>query len=201
MNRSERRFPLLTLGLVLAIVAVYGLELAGDGMGLCRSLGFVPADPSVGTALSSLFLHDPSGLTHVGANGLVLAVVGTLVEREVGAWRFAALFVLGGLAGAGLHVVVDPASTTPLVGCSGSLFALLAAAAVLYGPATLVFVVLLATANVVQAFGGPGDAAVSFACHLGGLACGVALVALARLCGSMELRRPRARRAAALGSV
>lgn len=76
----------------------------------------------------------------------------------------------------------------PLVGCSGSLFALLAVAAVLW-PGLLGFVVAFAGINLFEVLTGTGGS-VAVGVHLGGLACGVVLVALERLRG-VELRRPR----------
>jgi membrane associated rhomboid family serine protease len=180
--------PLVTVTLAASILAVYGLELAGDGRALCARFGFTPAHPSLVTAATSLLLHEPSSLLHVGGNLVFLIVFGVIVEREIGGPRFLALFLAGGLAGAAMHVVVDPGSLSPLVGCSGSLFAVLAVAAALYGPGMLAFVAVLVATNVAHAFGAPGDAVVSFGCHLGGFASGVALVVLTRLRG-VDLHR------------
>ena len=180
-------FPLVTALLAVAIVAVFAVELASpDPMTFAEAHGFVAATPSFGSALTSMLVHDPDGLAHVGGNLLVLLVVGTLVERAIGSLRFLALFAAGGIAGAALHCVVD---SSILVGCSGSLFAVLAVAAAIYGPAMLTFVAVLIAAAIGQAFGfgGSGDAGVSFACHLGGFALGAAVVVLSRLRG-VDLR-------------
>jgi membrane associated rhomboid family serine protease len=184
MKRPARApLPLVTLGLVGAILAVFAVELAGDGAGLCAVYGFVPAHPSLGTALSSLFVHDAPSWSHIAGNLVVLLLVGSRVEKALGSTRFAALFLAGGLAGAAMHVVVDPNSTTPLVGCSGSLFAVLAVAAALFGPVVLAFIAVLALANILHAFGGPEDAGVSFGAHLRGLFAGFLVVLLGRLRG------------------
>ncbi len=180
-RRARAPLPLATFALATAILAVYGVELAGDGQALCATYGLVPAHPSFGTALASLFLHDPTGLAHIGGNLVVLILIGSRLERMIGSTRFAALYFAGGLAGAALHIVVDPSSSAPLVGCSGALFAVLAVAAVLFGPAMLVFTSLLVAANVWHAFGGPGEVAVSFGCHIGGFAAGTAVVLLWRV--------------------
>jgi membrane associated rhomboid family serine protease len=179
--------PLATFALAVTIVATFALELAGDGMGICTRLGFVPARPTAVSALASLFLHDPSGPAHVGGNLAVLLLVGSRVERAIGSTWFAGLYLGGGLAGAALHVVVDSTSTVPLIGASGGLFALLAVAAALFGPALLTFVAVLVVANVWHALGGWGDEGVSFACHLGGFFAGTAAVAVARVRG-VDLR-------------
>jgi membrane associated rhomboid family serine protease len=168
----------VTAVVAAVILGVYGLELAGDGQALCDAYGLVPARPSFGTALTSMWLHDPTNVCHVGGNLATLVLVGSRVERAIGSTRFAAIYLAGGLAGAAMHVVVDPNSTTPLVGCSGSLFAVLAVAAALFGPAMLGFVAVLVVSNILHAFGGPGAAGVSFGAHIGGFVLGVLVVAL-----------------------
>lgn len=125
------------------------------------------------------------------ANLAVLVLVRSRVERALGSTRFGALFLGRGLAGAALNVVVDPSSTTPLVGDSGALFALLAVAAALFGPGVLAFVAVLVATNILHAFGGPGADGVSFACHLGGFFAGTVAIVFARL------RRINVRRAVA----
>jgi membrane associated rhomboid family serine protease len=188
MKRPPRVPPLVTLALAAAILAVFAVELAGDGAELCAQFGLVPASPTLVTAAASLFLHDPSSLWHVGGNLAVLLLVGSRVEQAIGSTRLLGLFLAGGLAGVALHIVVDPSSLSPLVGCSGALFAVLAVAAALYGPGMLAFVAALVATNVAHAFGAPSEAAVSFGAHLGGFAMGTALVLLARLRGVDQRR-------------
>jgi membrane associated rhomboid family serine protease len=187
MKRRAPALPVATLGPAAVIQGVYGLELAGDGQAVCDAYGLVPARPSLVTALTSMWLHDPSTFWHAGGNLATLVLVGSRVERAIGSTRFAAIYFVGGLAGAALHLVVDPTSTVPLVGASGALFAVLAVAAVVFGPGMLAFTVVLALTNIVHAFGAAGPPGVSFGTHLGGFAFGVLVVALARLRG-VDLR-------------
>lgn len=189
MNRTAPHPVLLaTLALSALVLAVFAVEFAGDGQALCARFGFVAADPTLGSALTSLLIHDPSGWTHVLGNVVVLALVGSRVEQAIGSTRFAGLFFAGGLAGAALHVAVDPTSTIPLVGCSGALFAVLAVAGTLFGAPMLAFVTVLVATNIAHDFGAPGDTSVSFGDHLGGFAMGAALVLLART-SRVDLRR------------
>lgn len=97
---ARARCPLATVAIATAMVTVYGFELAGDGAGLCQRFGFIAARPTLATALASLLLHDPENVRHVGGNLALLTLFGVTVERALGSWRFAGLFVLGGLAGA-----------------------------------------------------------------------------------------------------
>ncbi len=84
----------------------------------------------------------------------------------------------------------------PLVGCSGALFAVLAVAATLYGPAMLAFVAVLVASNILHAFGVSGAEGVSFGDHIGGFAAGALVVVLARLLGG-DLRLGASRAVAA----
>ncbi len=66
---------------------------------------------------------------HVIFNALWLAAFGAPVARRCGAWRYGLIALAGSVAGAILHVALAPLSTTPLVGASAGVSALMAAAA------------------------------------------------------------------------
>lgn len=175
----------ITALLAASLVGAYGLELAAGGEAFCHTHGFVPAHASLETALSSMWLHDPSSFLHVGGNLAFLVVFGIVVERAIGSLGLAALYVAAGLGGAFLHAVVDPRSTVPLVGCSGALFGVLAVAGALR-PRLLGFVGCFAGIEIWHAFAG-GSGGVSFACHLGGFAVGVIVAMGMRVAGSEAL--------------
>ena len=146
-----------TLLLALANVLVYMT------VPLC---GFDPAHPSVQTAALSMFVH--AGLGHLLGNLAFLLVFGTIVERDLGTLRFVLIYVAAGFGGTLLHAFVEPSST--LVGASGCLFGVMAAAAMLR-PRLLVFVLVFAVFNILALalpetiFGMPG---VSVGAHVGG---------------------------------
>ncbi|KKL70793.1 hypothetical protein LCGC14_2101350 [marine sediment metagenome] len=182
------RTPLVTLGLILANLAVFGLELAQGGLDACYAYGLIPAQflasGELTPILSSLFLHDPGAFFHLGCNMAFLAVFGAVVEREIGSLRLLALYLAAGVAGALLHVAVDPSSTLPLVGASGAVFGLVAVAGIVRPP-LLGFAIAFGAVEVWHAFtGGVGD--VSFGCHIGGFVVGVVFAALWRDEGTLE---------------
>lgn len=181
--------PIVTVALVLANLAAYGFELAAGGMGVCEAYGLVPAEfmrsGGVSPIFSSMFLHDPSNVTHVAGNMVFLTVFGVLVERQLGRLVFSGLYLGAGVFGAMLHVLVDPTSASPLVGASGAIFGVMAVAAVLR-PRLLGFVVAFAGVEIWRAFSGD-DASASFGCHLGGLAAGFVFVSITRALGSDAL--------------
>jgi len=172
--------PLVTIFLIAANFLAFQLELASGGMLACQEHGLVPArflsSGDWTPVFGSLFLHDPSGLDHLGMNMLVLGLFGIVVERSVGHLRFLALYLAAGVLGALLHVLVDPSATQPLVGASGAIFGVVAVGGILR-PRLLGFVVALGSIQVWHAFAGDGGDA-SFGAHIGGLVVGA-------LCGAI----------------
>ncbi len=181
----RREFAPVTALLALALVAVYILELDFGGDAACQAYGLIPVHASLETAFSSLFLHDPSSVFHLGGNLVFLVIFGGIVERALGSLRFAGLYGTAGLGGAALHIIVNPSATEPLVGASGALFGLLAVAAVL-NPRFIGFAVAFAGVEIWHAFVG-GSGSVSFACHLGGFVIGAAVAMFMRAVGSEAL--------------
>jgi membrane associated rhomboid family serine protease len=109
----------------------------------------VPAEtvdqpPAFLTVISSMFMH--GGWLHIGFNMLFLWVFGNNIEDSMGKLRYVLFYLLGGIAAALTQVLVSPDSTTPLVGASGAIAAVLGGYALLYPRArvlTLLFVFLI----------------------------------------------------------
>lgn len=143
-----------TRALLIALAAVYLLEVAVAGPGSLlagpgsRSLidlgGQIALAPSpdgpIGVAtgqywrlLTAIFLH--GGLLHLAMNAWVLWVIGGALERELGRWRFLAVFLTTGLfASAASYALGDAVTALPgggvavapvvSVGASGAIFGL-----------------------------------------------------------------------------
>jgi len=181
--------PLVTLFLVAANILAYGLELASGGRSFCEAYGLIPAhfmkSGAVAPLFSSLFLHDPAGLSHLAGNMVALAVFGVVVERALGGFRFLGLYLAAGVLGGLMHVLTASGATDPLVGASGAIFGVLAVAGVLR-PRLMGFVAAFVGLNIWNAFtGGGGD--VSFGCHIGGFCAGFLVVLLLKACDSEVL--------------
>jgi membrane associated rhomboid family serine protease len=82
------------------------------------------------TPVLSMFLH--GGWEHLLGNALFLWVFGNNVEDVMGAPRFAAFYLLCGLAAAAAHVLAGPASPIPTVGASGAISGVMGAYLVLF---------------------------------------------------------------------
>jgi membrane associated rhomboid family serine protease len=181
--------PFFTLLLIVVNLAVYALELVDGGQATCEAYGLIPAQfvrsGDLEPLFSSLFLHDPNGLSHLLGNMAFLAVFGSLVERSLGSFRFLALYLAAGVLGGLMHVLVAPGATVPLVGASGAIFGVLAVAGALR-PRLMGFVVAFVGINVWNAFTG-SDGGVSFGAHLGGFFAGFVVVALLKATDSEVL--------------
>jgi len=156
------RTPIMTWLILAAMFAVWlvvqGGGLPGNDLRLVTSLcnyGMVPGElthrasfgltvpiaPGLGcaidrepinifTPLISMFLH--GGWGHLLGNALFLWVFGNNIEDSMGAVRFLVFYLVCGLAAAGTHILLQPASPVPTVGASGAISGALGAYLVLY---------------------------------------------------------------------
>ena len=92
-----------------------------------------PAVPAFLTPLTATLVH--SGLVHVGFNLLMLVWCGTQVERVIGRTGIIVLYLVGAYAAAAAQWAVDLTATTPMVGASGAISAVMGAFALSFGRA------------------------------------------------------------------
>lgn len=157
-DNPTRRFPILTVGLIVACVAVFLFQLGkpADGspegqqaficeFGLVADYLTAGADPP-GEAtsceslaqeqnrylglFSSQFLH--GGWLHLIGNMLFLWVFGNNIEDRLGRLRFLPFYLMCGALAGLAQVVSDPDSVIPLIGASGAISGVLGAYLVLY---------------------------------------------------------------------
>jgi membrane associated rhomboid family serine protease len=98
------------------------------------------------TVLFAMFMH--GSLIHIAGNMLFLWIFGNNIEDSMSKYRFLAFYLLGGVAASLAQVAVDPSSTTPTLGASGAIAAVLGGYALLYPRArvvTLIFIIILVT--------------------------------------------------------
>jgi len=139
----SRTTPFVTIILIAANVLVFLFELSlGDGVEpFIRVWGLVPADFSVVTLFTSMFLH--GGILHVAGNMLYLWIFGDNVEDRLGHGRFLAFYLACGLAAAIAQAYISPDSTVPMVGASGAIAGVMGAYFVLYPHSRIVTLVPL----------------------------------------------------------
>ena len=159
-RNPTRRFPIVTVGLIVACFIAFGLELTvsmgGGDAALERFFDQWGAVPSKITAaidsgnwfsaatlgiLTSMFLH--GGWLHILGNMLYLWIFGNNVEDRLGRVPFLLFYLVGGIVAALAQVVIDPSSSNPLVGASGAIAAALGAYVVLFPGARILSLVFL----------------------------------------------------------
>jgi len=91
------------------------------------------------TLITHQFLH--ADWAHLAFNMLFLWVFGDNVEDALGHSRFIIFFLLCGVAGGLVQSLVDPSSTTPVIGASGAISGVLGGYLMLYPRARLLVLV------------------------------------------------------------
>ncbi|MBT9555517.1 MAG: rhomboid family intramembrane serine protease [Myxococcales bacterium] len=81
------------------------------------------------TVFTSMFLH--GGWLHLAANMIMLYFAGRLVETRIGPGRTATLYAVAGVLAGLAQVAWDPTSGVPMVGASGAISGMFAAAVML----------------------------------------------------------------------
>jgi membrane associated rhomboid family serine protease len=149
-NVPTRHFPILTVGLIVANIAMWLLyQDAGSGRGFEASINELAYHPcevedscrTVGedwpvTAITSMFMH--GSWDHLLGNMLFLWIFGNNIEDTVGRFRFLGFYLLAGLAATALQTFVTLEYATnaeaqiPNLGASGAISGLLGAYILLY---------------------------------------------------------------------
>lgn len=80
--------------------------------------------------LSYQFVH--SGFSHFFVNMLMLLVIGSMLEPILGGLLFLLLYLLSGIVGALVFVLISGAGSVPLIGASGSISGIMACLAFLF---------------------------------------------------------------------
>ena len=132
-ERRMRRLPPATLGLLAMLVAMFALEVSSGALtssaGIIRAGALTRAGVQAGEwwrLVSAVFLHGSS--EHLIGNAIALLVLGMVCEHAFGRVQFLFLFVMSGLAGSAVSLLLSPG---PSVGASGAIFGLQGAAIVL----------------------------------------------------------------------
>ena len=175
------------LGLIVAIHLIITLALSDDvSSHIYITYGFVPAlwggdipfkMMTLITPLTHMLLH--GSWLHIAMNGIMLMAFGSGVERGIGAKKMIFIFVFSGLCGILLQYALNPESTYPVIGASGGLSGLFAAAFVLISrlqkkmgmPSSSLwkFIAIWIVISIAFGFfGSPDGSAIAWMAHLGG---------------------------------
>jgi membrane associated rhomboid family serine protease len=132
--------PVVTIALIAANVLVYFLV---QGGGIAH--GPDAADVVGHGTVAGLFLH--GGIVPLLVGMLFLWLFGASLEDSMSRPRFALLYLLGGLAAAGLPALLDPDGATPAIGSAGAVAAVLGGYLLLYPRGRVVAAVLVPFAS------------------------------------------------------
>jgi len=205
-----RRFPVITIGLIVinSLVFLYELSLNDPALNqLVMSAGVIPYQvtnefgPGVARDfITSMFLH--GGWMHLLGNMLYLWIFGNNIEDRLGRARFSFFYLICGILASLAQILAVPDSPRPTIGASGAIAGVLGAYLVLYPSArvqslVLVFyfvrlievpaVIVLGMWFVLQFFSGltslgmPDMGGVAYFAHIGGFIAGGALIYLFKI--------------------
>ena len=171
---------------------IMGVQVVRDSMGNTGEVQhYATPLPVYFNFLSSMFMH--GGIAHIFGNMLFLWVFGDNLENLLGHIRFAAFYILCGLAAAFAQIVMDSGSVIPMLGASGAISGVLGGYVLLF-PQRQVRALIFNFLTTVPAFVAigiwvlyqlilgymtpPGTGGVAYAAHIGGFVAGIVLVKL-----------------------
>lgn len=153
---TARRFPVVTVALIVANLAVWLLYELPDLNGAVAQASFYPCSVE-GTCdapqpwgiswLTAMFMH--GSWDHLLGNMLFLAIFGKSVEDAFGRLRYLAFYLAGGFAATALQTAItlsfspDADARIPMLGASGAIAAVLGAFLALYPQARIKTLVLV----------------------------------------------------------
>jgi membrane associated rhomboid family serine protease len=197
------RPPIVNTLVIVAnvVVFLYELTLGTRVENFFYAYGLVPRDFAVEALFASMFLH--ASWFHLGGNMLFLYIFGDNVEDRLGHLRYAAFYVVCGVAAAVSHLYTQPHSGVPVVGASGAIAGILGAYFVFFPRSRVVTLVpfsiygifrvfeipavfflamwfLMQVASGVATLGATNTGGVAFWAHVGGFVSGVVLGPLMR---------------------
>ena len=193
--------PPLTLALLGAMIAIYlALRLGPPEVERLAAVyfAFIPAAYlAEGWPIWSLLVAPFSyallhgGFGHLALNGVMLAVMGQVLERRLGPGRFLLLFAAGAAGGALVHVIIGGSPRAPLIGASAGVGGLYGAGFVLhrrgvnFGPNAQLLVALAGLFIIMNLLGVvlPILSNIAYAAHLGGFIAGALAAARLRVPG------------------
>jgi membrane associated rhomboid family serine protease len=201
---ERKRRPYVTYAIIVACVVIFIWSLTNFDAIISR-YGFVPAQATLLTLFTSMFLH--GGLDHIFGNMWYLWIFGDNVEDRFGRIRYILFYLASGLAAAGVHWLTDPRSTVPTIGASGAISGVLGAYVVMFpkarvhtlGPAyTHVMLpafaligfwfVLQLIFGMVSLVGGYASG-IAFWAHVGGFVFGAGVTGAGRALGFIKIEK------------
>jgi membrane associated rhomboid family serine protease len=139
------------MGLIATNVAVFLYQWSlGEQIGTAFIFdwGLIPADFTLATMFTSMFLH--GGFLHAGGNMLYLWIFGDNVEDRFGPGRFLFFYLACGTAAALGQTLISPGSRIPMVGASGAVAGVMGAYFVMYPHSRIVTLIPFIFLQIVE---------------------------------------------------
>jgi membrane associated rhomboid family serine protease len=169
---------------------ITGVQVVRDALGNTGEVQHYPTSlPVYFNFLSSMFMH--GDIMHIFGNMLFLWIFGDNLENLLGHVRFAAFYIVCGLAAAIAQIVMDSDSVIPMLGASGAISGVMGGYLLLF-PQRQVRAIIFNFLTTVPAFVAlgiwigyqilvgyltpAGTGGVAYAAHIGGFIAGVALI-------------------------
>jgi membrane associated rhomboid family serine protease len=166
----------------------------GSSPQLASVFGLVPAAVATGEVLAMLgfitsqFMH--ADFWHILFNMYFLYIFGREIEARMPSWKYASLYLFGGVIAGGIHILFNLTSGVPAIGASGAISMLMGIYAVWFSdkiitayffglfPATMSIRVYMGIWFAVQIIGSLGAAyaifgGVAWMAHVGGFLAGL----------------------------
>jgi membrane associated rhomboid family serine protease len=128
VDRRPLRFPVITALIIAANVLVFLLELL-EGENFIIRWSFIPSEIAAGknlvTMLTAMFIH--GSVLHIAGNMIYFWAFGPEIEDAMGRVFYPVFYLSGGLVGTIAQVLMNPASSTPNLGASGAIAAIMGA--------------------------------------------------------------------------
>lgn len=171
-------------------VDITGVQVIRDSLGNTGQIPHQPTPlPVYFNFLSSMFMH--GDIMHIFGNMLFLFVFGDNLENLLGHIRYAAFYIVCGLAAAFAQIIMDTNSIIPMLGASGAISGVLGGYILLFPqrrvralifnfltevPAFIALGIWIGYQIILGYLTPSGTGGVAYAAHIGGFFAGLALV-------------------------
>jgi membrane associated rhomboid family serine protease/ssDNA-binding Zn-finger/Zn-ribbon topoisomerase 1 len=136
-----RRFPLVSVVLVLVNILIYVYQIAGPDtpQATFERFGLTPARIAEGQGIYTFFTHMfiHGGALHLLGNMFFLWIFARAIEDAFGRWKFLGTYLLLGLTAGLIFFLFNLGGEIPAVGASGAISGIMGAFLVRYPSATI----------------------------------------------------------------
>jgi len=135
LDVKTKKIPLITLSLIIINSTIFGLCIYFGNLEEARaSYGLIPKNiysfQKLYTLITSMFLH--ANISHIVGNMWFLWLFGPSIEDICGKFRYILLYLICGLIGSLLAVLVGPSSSAAIIGASGAISGIIGASMLMF---------------------------------------------------------------------